>query len=296
MDLFSSISAQQHLLPPIIFIAMLAVGMELRVAQFRELFAQPKTPIVGTMIHTLTFPALAISAVLIAQFLGAELAAATVIGVLLIAACPSGGFSNILTMIAGANLPLSVVLTAVSSVLSFASVPLLLGGFGQLVPELQGPVSLPVTQILMQLGLLVLLPVVVGMLLSERLAWVTEARVKMLQSRSQLVLYIVVALLIVESWDVMVAGFVDALPWSVGLCIGNLLLCFFFSRMAKFSAEDAITVALEGSIRNVGVAFLIAANTLGRMDVAVMPTVYFLSVVVFSILFAKFWRRIVWLN
>lgn len=68
------------------------------------------------------------------------------------------------------------------------------------------------------------------------------------------------------------------------------------SRLAGFAAEDAITVALEGSIRNLGVAFLIAANTLGRVDIAVFPTVYFLFVLVFSILFAKNWRRIPGLN
>ena len=52
-----------------------------------------------------------------------------VIGVLLIAACPSGGFSNVLVLIARADLPLSVLLTAVSSLLACATVPLLFKAF-----------------------------------------------------------------------------------------------------------------------------------------------------------------------
>ncbi|MEQ8690288.1 MAG: bile acid:sodium symporter [Pseudomonadales bacterium] len=292
MEFISSISAQQHLLPPVIFLAMLAVGMELNVAQFRVLFAQPGTPLKGTVIHTITFPALAVGAILMVQFFGFEPSAATVIGVLLIAACPSGGFSNILTMMARANLPLSIVLTAVSSILSFATVPLLLGGFGFLVAELSGPVALPVGTILGQLGLLVLLPVVLGMWMRAQFSWATAKRIGSLQNGSQLLLYLTVGLMIVENWAVMSNGFLTALPWSAGLCFANIGICFFASRLARLNTEDAITVALEGSIRNLGIAFLIAANTLGRMDIAVFPTVYFLSVLVFAILFAKTWRRL----
>lgn len=292
MDLLSSISVQQHLLPPVIFFAMLAVGMELRIAQFQQLLAEPKTPLLGTLIHTLTFPALAVSAVSIVVLTDTGIAEATILGVLLIAACPSGGFSNVLTMIARANLPLSVVLTAVSSILSFLSVPLLITGFGFFVTELEGGVSLPVKQILVQLGILVLLPVTLGMWMGQTLRRLTGERITQLQNISQIILYLTVAAMIAESWEVMVSGFADALPWSAGLCVSNIAACYFLSKLAGLRTEDSITVALEGSIRNLGVAFLIAANTLNRPDIAVFPTVYFLSVLIFSILFAKNWRKI----
>lgn len=292
MDLLSSISAQQHVLPPVIFLAMLAVGMELRVEQFRDLFARPRVPILGTLIHSLTFPALALSAIVLVQLADIGLTEATLIGVLLIAACPSGGFSNVLTMMARANLPLSIVLTAVSSILAFATVPGLLGGFGMFVSAFEGPIELPIDQILLQLGGLVLLPVLLGMWLTHSLRSLTPARVSQLQNVTQILLYLTVGLMIWESWDIMAAGFLDALPWSAGLCTANIAVCFGLSRSVGLITEDAITVALEGSIRNLGVAFLIAANTLGRMDIAVLPTVYFLSVLVLSILFAKNWRRI----
>lgn len=295
-DLINAFSAQQHLLPPVIFAAMLAIGMELRIEQFRALLLSPRTPIVGTVIHTCTFPALAVCSIVLLQALGIELSTSTVIGVLLIAACPSGGFSNVLTLMARANLPLSITLTAVSSILSFATVPLLLGGFSTFVPDLDGPVSLPVTTILVQLGALVLLPVVLGMWVSAKFKWVTTARIATFQSVSQIALYVTVGLMIVESWTIMAGGFAAALPWSAGLCFANIAVCYGASRLAKLEAADAITVALEGSTRNLGIAFLIAANTLGRMDIAVLPTVYFLSVLLFAIFFAKNWRRIPGLN
>lgn len=292
MAFLSAVSAQQHLLPPVIFLVMLAVGMELKPSQFRDLVAQPRVPLVGTLVHSLTFPALAVTALLTANLAEIDVTEATVLGVLLIAASPSGGFSNVLAMMARANLPLSIVLTAVSSLLSFVSVPLLISGFGLLVLELQGDVSIPVGQTLVQLGLLVLLPVIAGMWMSHFIGWLTQERVVKIQSRSQLLLYITVALMIGENWNIMKTGIVEALPWSMGLCITNILACFWLSKFARIGTEDAVTIALEGSIRNLGIAFLIAANTLNRPDIAVFPTVYFLSVLVIAILFAKTWRRL----
>ena len=289
MDAFS---AQQHLLPAAIFLAMLAVGMDLSLRQFRALIREPRVPVVGTFVHTLTFPLVAVMAVVGLRAIGVPLAEATVLGVLLIAACPSGGFSNILTLMARTNLPLSIVLTAVSSVFSFASVPLLMLAFSTLVPELKGPVALPIGQILAQLALLVLAPVVIGMALAANWRALTPARIAAVQRWTQLALYAVVALVIAENFAVMRAHFFTVLPWSVGLCAVNTVACFGLSRGAGLNVDDAITVALEGSVRNLGVAFLIAANTLERMDIAVLPTVYFLTVLVISIAFAKNWRRL----
>jgi bile acid:Na+ symporter, BASS family len=120
------VSAQQHLLPIVAFLAMLTIGLELSVRQFRELFRKPGAPVLGTLIHTFTFPVVALAVVLSIEVMELEATEAMLIDVLLIAACPSGGFSNVLTLIAQANLTLSIVLTAVSTIFSMVTVPLLL--------------------------------------------------------------------------------------------------------------------------------------------------------------------------
>ena len=285
------ISAQQHLLPVVVFLAMMTIGLELRLRQFQELLAEPRTPVLGTLIHTLTFPAIALLVVLIMQVFDLGASEATIIGILLIAACPSGGFSNVLTLIAGTNLALSILLTAVSTILSMVTVPALLFSFGYFVVALQGPVDIPVASVLIQLAGLVFLPVICGMAITARLDWFSDQQILRYQKLTQMALYLVTLLMIIESWDVMKLGFVDALPLSILLCMANISVCFFLSRLSGLVAADAVTVALEGSTRNLAVAFLIAANTLERMDVAVLPTIYFISVLVVSILFAKTWRK-----
>ena len=147
---------------------MITVGMELELGQFKTLLAAPRTAILGTLIHTFSFPAVAATLVLLITGLELPVAEATLAGILLIAACPSGGFSNVLVLMARANLPLSIVLTVVSSVLAFASVPLLIAVFAFILNDLNRPVDLPVAATLVQLAVLILLPISLGMGLRHR--------------------------------------------------------------------------------------------------------------------------------
>lgn len=285
------ISFQQHVLPLVIVLVMVTVGFEILWGEFVALLKRPRSTLGGTLVHTLTFPAVAVSSILLAQAWGLAVSDAVLIGILLIAACPSGGFSNVLTLIAGANLPLSVMLTFISSVLSFITVPLLMAGFGLVTETLEQPVSLPVVSTLVQLFLLVVLPVAVGMLVRVYAPVFTARHTERMQKIAQMLLYACVVGVMFENSDVMIDGLSEALPWSLVLCALNLFFCFQGAKLVGLDLEDRITVALEGCIRNLAVAFLIAITVLERPDIAVLPTVYFIAVLMAGIVFAKSWRR-----
>lgn len=272
---------------------MITVGMELRLGQFKTLLAAPRSAILGTLIHTFSFPAVAAVLVLLITGLGLPVADTTLAGVLLIAACPSGGFSNVLVLMARANLPLSIILTAVSSILAFATVPLLIAVFALFLTDLDQPVDLPVASTLVQLVVLILVPISVGMALRHRWPLWIDRHLRRLQTTGQLFLYVTVTLLIFENFSVVARYAYDALPWSIALCAINMLVCYQAARFFGLDIEDRVTIALEGSIRNLAIALLIAVNVLERMDIAVLPTVYFISVLVLAISFAKLWRLII---
>ena len=286
-------SVQQHLLPGIVVLVMITVGMELSIKQFKDLLLKPQLPIIGTLIHTLSFPLLALGLIYTTKLLGIHLADATLIGILLIAACPSGGFSNVLALIARVNLPLSVLLTCISSVLSFITVPLLMGVFAFMLVDLDEPISLPLVATLLQLLVLILIPIGLGMFVRLKTPGFVEKFLKPLQNIGQLLLYGAVGLLLVENIDVVKAGIGDALPWSLTLCALNIFVCYQASKFFGLAPADRVTVALEGSIRNLAVALLIAINVLDRMEIAVLPTVYFVAVLIVAMVFAKTWRMIV---
>jgi len=106
----------------------------------------------------------------------------------------------------------------------------------------------------------------------------------------QVMLYAVLVVMLAQDWDNIGAGIGPALPWSLGLCITALATGYGFSRLVGLSPVDSVTVAIEGSIRNLAVAFLIASSVLGRLDIAVLPSVYFMAVLIVGLTFARFWR------
>lgn len=287
---FSTISVREHLFPLVVFCFAVAIGIELTIGHFRALLAKPLVPILGTLVHTVTFPALAVGLVSLVLFMEFPLEEHLLIGILLVAACPSGGFSNMLVLLARADLALSVLLTAVSSVLSFATVPFFFWIFAEMMPQLSGSVELPVVDTLVSLLLMVVIPVGVGMIWRHYREDFVVPRIKMLQSWMQFVLYSVLVVMLIQDWDNISAGVGPALPWSLGLCITALATGYGFSRIVGLNPVDSFTVAVEGSIRNLAVAFLIATSVLGRLDVAVLPSVYFMAVLIVGLSVARFWR------
>lgn len=290
-SLFSVISVQDHLFPMVIFMFALAIGVELTVGHFRALLARPLVPIIGTLVQTLTFPLLAGLLVAAVVNLGITIDEPILLGIILLAACPSGGFSNLLVLLARADLALSVLLTAVSSVLSFVTVPLIFFAFSYFVPALAGEVRLPVGQTLMTLLLMVVVPIAAGMVWRAFYPAFVIPRIKPLQNLAQILLYAVLVLMLISDWDNLSSGVGPALPWSLGLCVTALATGYGFSRLAGLGPTDSATVAIESSIRNLAVAFLIAAGVMGRMDIALLPSVYFIAVLIVGLTFARLWRK-----
>ena len=276
------IDVQGGVLPVVVFFTMLSVGLDLELAQLRQVLRRPRPTVLGTMIHTFTLPVLALALVGSIVALEVPVASSLLIGTLLIAACPSGGFSNVLVLMAQADLALSVVLTTISTALSFLTIPLFLWGFGLLLPESSVSVRVPVAATLWQLLKLIVIPLAIGGYFRHKAA---------VQRVMQIAVYLVVAVTLVQEWEIVRDHLVQSLLWSVGLCGATLALGYGASAMSGLSSPACATIALEGSIRNLAVAFLVASNILKRIDVAVLPTVYFVAVLIVGSIFATVWKR-----
>jgi len=105
----------------------------------------------------------------------------------------------------------------------------------------------------------------------------------------QLAVYVVVAVILAEQWDLVSGHLLSALAWSLGLCGATLGAGYGVAAWVGLPTSACATIALESSIRNLAVAFLVATSILERTDVAVLPTVYFVAVLVIGVLFARLW-------
>ncbi|GAA6155445.1 bile acid:sodium symporter [Pyruvatibacter sp.] len=262
---------QDMILPAALFGVMVTVGMELTRRDFRDLVAAPKGFLIGSAVQLTMFPAIAILVLWLVP-----LPVATAVGLAIVAACPSGGFSNVLTLLGRGDLALSISLTTMSSVLAILTLPLVLA-FALSVADVGAAtgetVSIPLGPTLTQLFAVVLLPVAIGMWArATHPAWV-QRNIDRAQQTAQYALYGVVVLLAIQDWQPFSAGIESSMPLAAVMFALSAGGGFFISSMFLTRAQ-AFTVAIETGTRNVGLSTLVAISVLDRVDWAAFGAVY----------------------
>jgi bile acid:Na+ symporter, BASS family len=253
--------------PALVFFAMAVVGMELTIEDFRRVARQPRLVLSVTVGQIVLLPMLGW---LVVRCLDLQPAIAR--GVLLVAACPSGGMANLYTYLARANVALSVTLTAVSCLVAVLTMPLALAVLQAQLGESTG-FTVPFGVLA---GLLVL-PVLTGMGIRRRWPGITKRHGRTLLGFSVAALAALLGFVIVReaaqfASDLIeiaaVAGLLTLLAFGAGWTIGWA---------SGAGATDRFTVGMVFVVRNVGIATAIAVTVLGRVEFAVFATAYFLA-------------------
>ena len=153
---------------PILTLLMFDLGLTLRLEDFSKVFRRPWPLAVAMVGQLVLLPSIALG--LAWTF---HLEPVFFIGLVLIACCPGGSSSNVFSKLAGGDVALSVTLTAISSVVTLFTIPLIMSWATALVGESVG-ITLPVGNLIKQNLLLMLLPVVLG--IGMNYAWPEAAQ------------------------------------------------------------------------------------------------------------------------
>lgn len=148
---------------PVLIMLMFCLGLELRTRDFTRLAAQPGPVAIGLAAQLLGLPVIAAS---LAWLLGLPPVAA--VGLILLAACPGGASSNAFTMLARGDVALSVSLTAVTSVVTVVTIPLVVNTAMSWWQGADAGLSLAVGPVLGQNTVTILLPIGLGMAVRSR--------------------------------------------------------------------------------------------------------------------------------
>src|SRR5690554_2063896 len=142
-----------------LIIIMFGMGLSLTLADFKRVMVYPKAMIIGQFCQIILLPLIGY---LIAIYL--DLSPTTAIGVMLLAACPGGPTSNMLTYMAKGDLALSVSLTAVSSILTIFTIPIVVQFALMEFSDQSQAVTVDALTMLKQLLIIVIIPVGIGMI------------------------------------------------------------------------------------------------------------------------------------
>lgn len=276
----------QLVIPAANIVMLVAVGMDLSVADFRRLDRHRALVCTGLLAPVVVLPALAAAA---ASALGAspELRLA----VLLVAACPIGGVANAYTYLAGASTALSVALTGLSCLLAWVTIPLI-GKSLDLIVDSQFGLAAPTSLLIQQVGLVFGLPVVLGAWIRARAPGVAARSQGLMKQLTLAGVVAVLALVIAQDPAAFVASGSDAVPLAIVFILSSMAAGWSIGAMITGEPGDRFVFAAQFGCRNLAVATTIAVTILGRIEFASFAATYFLTEIPLLLLAAAAFRRI----
>jgi BASS family bile acid:Na+ symporter len=273
------------LLPASLGIIMLGLGMTLHPADFHRILSQPKAVLIGLGVQMLLLTAICFGLCLLLQ-LPPELA----VGMMLLAAAPGGASANIYSHLAGGDVALNITLTAVNSLLCLLSLPLIVGFSLAYFMAADQAVPPPFAKII-EVGVIILLPVAIGMGIRRTWPQWSDRVEKPLRVFSVLLLALLVALTMIQQWQLL-AEYAAIIGLACVLFnVLSLLIGYAVPLALKLPRRQAIAIAMEIGIHNGTLALFVAFTVLDNSVLAVPAAFYSISMFITAGLFAAWLNR-----
>lgn len=260
------------LLQIILALVMFGIALDLRPADFRRVLAMPKAPIVGLTAQWILLPAVTWG--LIAAF---RPDASLALGMMLVAACPGGNISNFFTHLAKGSTALSVSMSAVSTLAAVVMTPLNFGFWASRygpTDELLRRVALDPVDMLFTVGLLLGLPILVGMTLAGRKPeWAARLRGPMKWlSLVFFALFVLAAL--AANFDLFLRHGHLIVGWVLGHNAVALALGWSTARVAGLSPRERRAITIEVGIQNSGLGLVLIFSFFGGLGGMALVTAW----------------------
>ncbi|MHC4665353.1 MAG: bile acid:sodium symporter family protein [Planctomycetota bacterium] len=265
---------------PLVQVILFGMGMTLTFDDFARVAKMPKGVLIGFVLQYSVMPVMGF-AFARAFGLKAEVAA----GLILVGSCPGGVASNVITYIAGANVPLSVTMTACSTLLSPVMTPVAM--------KLLAGRYVPIEPLPMMISILwmIILPLVAGLVINRYAHKVARKLVRVLPVLAMLSICIIIAITIALSRDDLLAVGLPLFGASVCHNAAGFTLGYWGARTMKMNRRDSRTVAIEVGMQNGGMATGLAFNVLKNAAAAMASAVFGPWSAVSGSALASYWRR-----
>ena len=259
---------------------MLNMGLTLSLKDFKNLGKTPGSIIVGFMLHYTIMP---LSGWLVAHWL--KLDPQFAVGLILVASCPCGTASNLMTYLARGNLALSVSLTMVSTLLAFVMTPLWCQSLaGHYVPVRAIDMSISTLK-------MVVVPVLLGVLINWCVPKLVSRVVPFGQALAVISFLFVTGSIVAKDADAVKAN-IGVLATAASLLhVLGFALGYGAARFFGYPLNIARTLSIEVGMQNGGLAAALARANIASMSLAAVPAVFSAFIqTIFGSSIATWWR------
>ncbi|MCG2418364.1 bile acid:sodium symporter family protein [Aequorivita sp. F47161] len=269
-----------------LIVIMLGMGLTLQSTDFKRIFRYPKAIFIGLTNQLILLPLVGFGITLLFP-MQPEIA----IGVIILAACPGGPTSNLISHLAKADLALSVTLTAFSSLITILTIPFIVNfgleyflGVGQVV-------ELNVLSTIVQIFVIVVIPIIIGMLVRSYKPSFANNMAKPVRIASGAVLALIIIGLVIKERANFVSYFEQAGIAALALNVVTMVLGYFSAKLFGLGKAAARSIAIESGIQNGTLAITIAVVLLHNASFAIVPAVYSLLMFVTGGVLIYFFNR-----
>lgn len=255
-------------LPIALGIIMLGLGLSLSIEDFKRVTKYPKAMAIALFCQMVLLPMLCFALVT-----GFGLSPVLAVGLMLLAASPGGATANLYSHLSNGDVALNITLTAVNSVLTLFTLPLLVNfsldyflDSGQYVPMQFKKV--------VEVFAIVLIPVTIGMLVKSKAPAFAQRMDKPVKILSAIVLLLIIVSVTIRERQVLIDYSADL---GFPILIFNVLsmaVGYYVPQLFKVEKKQSIAIGMEIGIHNGTLAIYIAMNVLNNSVMSVPPAIY----------------------
>lgn len=241
---------------PILIVLMFLLGTEMTKDSFKDIVTQPGKVLLGLFGQIILLPVVAF---VIAWVL--KLPAVYFMGLVLVACCPGGSSSNVFSMLAKGDVALSVTLTAISSIVTLFTLPVVMNFTSDFVSAQSGvEIVLPVGKLIMQNIVLIFVPLFLGWLFKNYFPVVAVKVNKVLSKAAFPALMLLAIVFFLQYTTEIIANFTVLGLATACLILSTMLLSALLTRVFKYSGAVRRTIVIEVGMQNAAQAIAIATS------------------------------------
>ena len=272
--------------PIALALIMLGLGLGLTIEDFTRVIKRPKDFLVGLICQLILLPVIAFALIKIFNT-PIELA----LGVMIIAAAPGGVTSNVLTKFANGDVALSVSLTAIISLISIISVPLIVYGSAEILQISYISKEISMVAISLKMFLVVAVPVCIGMLIRKFATSFITSKTLIIQRLSIILFIIVFAAIWIEEWDDIVSFIVRAGIITLALNLVMMIVGYYLAKFFSSGIAQRKCITLECGLQNGTLAVFVSTQLFDDIVYMVPTAAYALIMFITSIIFIFIIRK-----
>lgn len=264
-------------LPLALAVIMFGLGLSLTIQDFKRIVAQPKAMVVGSLTQLVLLPMLGFGISAFLLYDNPELA----VGLIILAMCPGGPTSNLLTHLGNGDTALCISLTAISSIVKIVTIPIMVNIAISNYMGTNTALQLDVVSSIVKIVTITIIPASIGMLIKSVAPVFAEKSQRPVKIMSAIFLVLIIVSAIVKEKQNIVAFFAIAGPAALLLNLSGMTIGYFIPKLINLPKAQQITISIETSIQNGTLAIAIASSPLmlNNSTMAIPAAVY--SIIMF---------------